>query len=157
MERSRGIQSGKPPGQPPCRRARRHCQHSQGGLGQPGRLVGITEISQGPPSSGVDISVTGPNYDDITLASQQLIESLSSIDGVVNLESNVAQARDEVSFQVDPSRAGAIGLTTRQVGIQMSQYLTGRTVSSIVIDGESADVVLAGNPQSANGIETVRN
>ncbi len=125
-------------------------------LAKPGRLVGITEISQGPPSSGVDISVTGPNYDDITLASQQLIESLSSIDGVVNLESNVAQARDEVSFQVDPSRAGAIGLTTRQVGIQMSQYLTGRTVSSIVIDGESADVVLAGNPQSANGIETVK-
>ena len=125
-------------------------------LAKPGRLVGITEISQGPPSSGVDISVTGPNYDDITLASQQLIESLSSIDGVVNLESNVAQARDEVSFQVDPSRAGAIGLTTRQVGIQMSQYLTGRTVSSIVIDGESADVVLAGNPQSASGIETVK-
>ena len=125
-------------------------------LAKPGRLVGITEISQGPPSSGVDISVTGPNYDDITLASQQLIESLSSIDGVVNLESNVAQARDEVSFQVDPSRAGAIGLTTRQVGIQLSQYLTGRTVSSIVIDGESADVVLAGNPQSASGIETVK-
>ena len=125
-------------------------------LAKPGRLVGITEISQGPPSSGVDISVTGPNYDDITLASQQLIESLSSIDGVVNLESNVAQARDEVSFQVDPSRAGAIGLTTRQVGIQLSQYLTGRTVSSIVIDGERADVVLAGNPQLASGIETVK-
>ena len=125
-------------------------------LAKPGRLVGITEITQGPPSSGVDISVTGPNYDDITLASQQLIESLSSIDGVVNLESNVAQARDEVSFQVDPSRAGAIGLTTRQVGIQLSQYLTGRTVSSIVIDGESADVVLAGNPQSASGIEAVK-
>ena len=68
----------------------------------------------------------------------------------------MAQARDEVSFQVDPSRAGAIGLTTRQVGIQLSQYLTGRTVSSIVIDGESADVVLAGNPQSASGIETVK-
>ena len=125
-------------------------------LAKPGRLVGITEITQGPPSSGVDISVTGPNYDDITLASQQLIESLSSIDGVVNLESNVAQARDEVSFQVDPSKAGAIGLTTRQVGIQLSQYLTGRTVSSIVIDGESADVVLAGNPQSASGIEAVK-
>ena len=125
-------------------------------LAKPGRLVGITEISQGPPSSGVDISVTGPNYDDITLASQQLIESLSSIDGVVNLESNVAQARDEVSFQVDPSRAGAIGLTTRQVGIQLSQYLTGRTVSSIVIDGERADVVLAGNPQLASGIERVK-
>ena len=125
-------------------------------LAKPGRLVGITEISQGPPSSGVDISVTGPNYDDITLASQQLIESLSSIDGVVNLESNVAQARDEVSFQVDPSKAGAIGLTTRQVGIQLSQYLTGRTVSSIVIDGERADVVLAGNPQLASGIETVK-
>ncbi len=125
-------------------------------LARPDRQVRITEISAGPPASGIEISVTGPNYDDIALVSAQLVDSLSTIEGVVNLESDVAQARDEVSIQVDPSRAGAIGLTTRQVGMQVSQYLTGRTVSSIVIDGESADVVLAGSPQAAGGIEAVK-
>ncbi len=125
-------------------------------LDKPGRTVRITEITAGPPTSGVEISVTGSNYDDIAVASSQLVEAISSVEGVVNLESDVAQARDEVSIQVDPSRAGAIGLTTRQVGVQLSQYLTGRTVSSIVIDGESADVVLAGNRQAAGGIEQVK-
>ena len=125
-------------------------------LARPDRQVQITEISAGPPTTGIEISVTGPNYDDIALVSGQLVDSLSTIEGVVNLESDIAQARDEVSIQVDPSRAGAIGLTTRQVGMQVSQYLTGRTVSSIVIDGESADVVLAGSPQAAGGVEAVK-
>ena len=125
-------------------------------LAKPDRVVRISEITAGPPTSGVEISVTGPDYGDISQVSQQLIGSLSTIEGIENLESDVAQARDEVSIQVDPSRAGAIGLTTRQVGMQLSQYLTGRTVSSIVIDGESADVVLAGNPRSASGVETVK-
>ena len=125
-------------------------------LAKPDRQVRITEISAGPPASGVEISVTGPNYDDIALVSSRLVDSLSTIEGVVNLESDVAQARDEVSIQVDPSRAGAIGLTTRQVGMQVSQYLTGRTVSSIVIDGEVLDVVLSGSPQASGGIEAVK-
>ena len=125
-------------------------------LDKPGRVVRITEISAGPPTSGVEINITGANYSDIVQVSGQLVDSLSTIDGVVNLESDVAQARDEVSIQVDPARAGAIGLTTRQVGVQVSQYLTGRTVSSIVIDGESADVVLAGNPRAAGGVEAVK-
>ena len=125
-------------------------------LAGPDRVIRISEITAGPPTSGVEISVTGANFDDIARVSSQLIDSLSTIEGVVNLESDVAQARDEVSIQVDPSRAGAIGLTTRQVGTQMSQYLTGRTVSSIVVDGESADVVLAGGRQAAGGIDAVR-
>ena len=125
-------------------------------LAKPGRVLRVTEVVAGPPSTGVEIGITSANYQDIVLASQQLTESLSTIEGVVNLESNVAQARDEVSVQVDPSRAGAIGLTTRQVGIQLSQYLTGRTVTSIVLDGEDVEVVLAGNPQSARGIDVVK-
>ena len=125
-------------------------------LAKPGRNISITEVSEGPPTSGVDINITGANYDDIVRVSGQLIDSLATIDGIVNLESDVAQARDEVSIQVDPSKAGAIGLTTRQVGLQMNQYLTGRTVTSIILDGEAVEVVLAGNPQAAGGVERVK-
>ena len=40
------------------------------------------------------------------------MEALAGVDGVVNLDSDVASARDEVSVEVDPVAAGRIGLST---------------------------------------------
>ena len=125
-------------------------------LDRPGRTLRIAELSSGPPSSGVEINITGSNYDDIVATSERLVAAIAPIEGIENLESNVAQARDEVSILVDPQKAGGIGLSTRQVGLQLSQYLTGRTVTSIVLDGERTDVVLAADPRFVAGIDRLR-
>ncbi len=125
-------------------------------LQKPGRLLRITELSSGPPATGVEVTVTGPDYDDVAAVSRELVRSLGTVDGVVNIESDVAQARDEISIEVDPKEAAGIGLNTRQVGLQLSQYLIGRKVTSITIDGEVTDVVLAGDPQAVNGIDSVK-
>ena len=125
-------------------------------LDKPGRRVSISEIANGPPSGGVEVSVTGPNYDDIAVTARELTGSISALDGVVNVSSNVAQARDEISIEVDPESAALIGLNTRQVGIQLSQYLIGQTVTSIAIDGEEVDVVLRGDPRAAMGVDGVK-
>ena len=69
-----------------------------------GRTVRIQEVQSGPPTGGVEISVTGSNYGDIADVTQRLMASIGSLDEVINLESNVAQARDEASIQVDPGR-----------------------------------------------------
>ena len=125
-------------------------------LERPGRSLSVTEVTGGPPSSGVDISVTGANYDDIVATAERLVAAIAPIEGIENLESNVAQARDEVSISVDPQRAGAIGLTTRQIGLQLSQYLTGRTITSIVLNGERTDVTLAADPRFVAGLDRLR-
>ena len=120
-----------------------------------GRTIRIREIASGPPTAGVEISITGSSYDDIVAVSQELTASISELDEVINIESNVAQARDEASIQVDPAKAASIGLSTRQVGLQLSQYLIGETVTRITIDDTVTDVVLSGNRMAANGIGAV--
>ena len=125
-------------------------------LDKPGRSLSISEVQDGPPSGGVEISVTGPNYDDISSTSEELFAALSTIEGIVNLENTVSKARDEISIQVDPEKAARIGLTTRQVGLQLSQYLIGQTVTTMTVDGETVDVVLVGDPRSAAGIDKIR-
>ena len=120
-----------------------------------GRTLRIREVQSGPPSSGLDVIITGSNYDDIVDVSQELTASIGELDGVINVESNVAQARDEASIQVDPAKAASIGLSTRQVGLQLSQYLIGETVTRITIDDTVTDVVLSGNRMAANGIGAV--
>ncbi len=125
-------------------------------LDEPGRVLRITELADGPPTEGVEVSVTGADYDQVSAVSAQLLRSLSTVEGVVNLESDAAQERDEVSVRVDPARAAEIGLTTRQVGLQLSRYLRGETVTSITLDGEATDVVLSGSPDAASSLEQVR-
>ena len=124
-------------------------------LSKPGHTLVVTEIQNGPPASGVDISVTGPDYADIASVSRELTTSLADIEGVVNLENTVAQARPEVAIEVDPDKAAGLGLTTRQVGFQLSQYLIGQTVTTMTIDGESLNVVLSGDPLTAGGLSAI--
>ncbi len=120
-----------------------------------GRTLRIREVQSGPPTSGLDVRITGSNYGDIVAVSQELAASIGEVDGVINVETNVAQARDEASIQVDPAKAAGIGLSTRQVGTQVSQYLIGETVTRITIDDTVTDVVLSGDRRAAGGIAAV--
>ena len=124
-------------------------------LAAPGRTVSITEIANGPPAGGVEIAVTGPDYGDIAAVSRELTASLESIEDIVNLENTVAQARPEIAIEVDPQRAAFLGLTTRQVAFQLSQYLIGQTVTTVTIDGETLDVVVAGDQRATGGLDGV--
>ena len=44
-------------------------------LQKPGRLLRITELSSGPPATGVEVTVTGPDYDDVASVSRELVRS----------------------------------------------------------------------------------
>ncbi len=120
---------------------------------KPGQTLRVSEISDGPPAGGVEIFVTGPNYNHISDVTEELAVSIGAIDGIVNLESDVAEARPEVAIEVDPEKAGSIGLTTRQVGLQISQYTIGQRVTSINVDGEAVDVVLTGDPRATGSVD----
>ena len=126
-------------------------------LQAPGRQLQITELQDGPPAGGVEIDIAGVDYQNITQVSRDLVSSLSTLDGVVNLSSNIAQAREEVAVEVDPGAAAAIGLTSREVGFQLSQFLVGRSVTTISIDGKSTEVILSGGRDSLGGLDQIRN
>ena len=117
-------------------------------LSRPGLLLRVSEINRGPQTGGVEISISGPDYGEIAVVSDELMESLASVDGVVNLDSDVATARDELSVQVDPVAAGRLGLSARQVGLQLSQFLVGRPVTTIEIEGVTTDVVVSADRSS---------
>ena len=126
-------------------------------LQAPERQLQITELQDGPPTAGVEISIAGPDYQDISQVSRDLVTSLGTVDGVVNLSSNIAQAREEVAVEVDPAAAAAIGLTSREVGFQLSQFLVGRSVTTINLDGQDTEVVLSGGRDSLGGLDQIRN
>ena len=123
--------------------------------GVEGRAVNIVEIGQGPPQAGIEVSITGASYADISSVTLRLMEDLKTIEGVENITSDVSEARDEIIVDVDPARAATIGLSTQQIAFQVNQFLVGQTVTQVEVDGRSIDVVLAGRSDDINSVEKV--
>ena len=116
--------------------------------------ISVNEQVSGPPTSGLELSITGADYGAISDVTRDLVEELSTIEGIVNISSDVTEARDQVEIDVAPAAAATIGLTAREVALQVSQTLVGRAVTEVEIGGRPTSVVLRGG--SVDGIEALR-
>ncbi len=120
------------------------------------RTVTIEEIGGGPPMSGLEMSVTGSDFNAISAVARQLVTDFSQIEGINNVTSDIAEARDEIVITVRPREAAPLGLTTRDVALQVHQFLAGQVVTQIDLDGTLTDVVVRGRPQDAKSIDTLK-
>ena len=119
--------------------------------------VTVREISGGPPAGALEIKVTGPNFNDISAVSRDLEQRLGELEGIINLASNISEAKSEVVIRIDPSRAAEFGLTTVTAGQQVSQFIVGRPVSEIDLEGVTMDIVLRGRPSDVDDINKLKN
>ena len=123
--------------------------------GVEGRTINITEVSNGPPTAGLEISVTGNDYEDISSVTLDLMSELETIAGVENVTSNVSEARDEIVVNVDPARAASIGLSARQVAFQVSQFFVGQNVTRVQTEDGTVDVSLSVDSSGVSDVESV--
>ena len=119
------------------------------------RTIAVTEIGEGPPQSGLEVSVTGSDYQAISNVAGRLAAEFSSIDGIVNVASNVAESRDEVVIGVIPQAAATLGLTGRLVAFQVNQFLVGQQLTQVELDGALTGVVLRGRPEDVDSIDKI--
>ncbi len=117
----------------------------------------IQEISGGPPSDQLEITVTGSNFTDISNAARDLEAALFGIEGIVNVNSDVSEARNEVTIRVDPLAAAELGLTTSQVGQQVNQYLVGQIITEMDLEDLTLDLVVRGRPEDADDLDKLKN
>lgn len=119
--------------------------------------VTVREISNGPPAGALEINVTGANFSDISAVSRDIEGRLAELEGIINLASNISEAKSEVVVNVDPARAAEFGLTTVTVGQQVNQFIVGRPVSEIDLEGVTMDIVLRGEPGKIDDIDKIKN
>ena len=114
--------------------------------GVPGRTISVNELSAGPPQSGLEVTITGADYDDISSVALELADRLRALDGLVNVSDDTAEESEEIIFDVDPAKAVGLGLTAQSVAFQVRQHLAGQSVATLNLDGDEVDVVLIGRP-----------
>ena len=123
--------------------------------GVEGRTINIMEASGGPPMAGLDISVTGNDYEDISSVTLELSGELESVEGVENVTSNVSEARDEIVVDVDPARAASIGLSARQVAFQVNQFFVSQNVTRVQTEDGAVEVSLGVDSTGISDVESV--
>ena len=97
------------------------------------------------------------NFTSVSAVGKQLETDLGDIDGIVNVSSDVTEAKNEVVIHVDPKAAAEYGLNATLVGQQVNQFNVGLEVTEVDLEGVTMDVVVRGRPADVDDIEKLKN
>ena len=87
--------------------------------------ITVKEIQPGPPTDEMEVTITGNNFTAIASVAKQLQSDLSDMDGIINLTSDLSDARDEVVVNINTEEAAQLGLSTTSVAQQVNRYIVG--------------------------------
>src|SRR5581483_11589229 len=122
-----------------------------------GVIVKGQAIANGPPSN-VDVQITGANQSNVTAATKQVLARLRAVKNLTDLQSNLQARQPQVNITVDPQRAFLHGLTPATAALDIRQALTGQTVATVRLDGQSddADIFVQLDPNAGNTIARIK-
>ncbi|QQE79492.1 efflux RND transporter permease subunit [Alicyclobacillus sp. SO9] len=109
-------------------------------------VVKVQETTMGGSSGSFGLIVTGPNDASIKKAAVQITNSLKGMNGLANVENNLAQTRPEVSVVPDFKKAGEYGLTAYQIGTAVKNYVSHSQIGTVTLNGTSYDVTAIMKP-----------
>lgn len=106
--------------------------------------------------SGLDISIRGDDYAGVAYQSQQLFAALEGMDGIANLELDVADFEPKLDIVPDPVKMMSSGMSPQQIQ-QVSQefylMIMGGAVNQANIEGRTYEVFLNGITQELTSAE----
>lgn len=117
----------------------------------------LTAQAAGPGGEDLEVTITGAKFSEIVAVARELEPQLAQLDGVINLRSNISQARDEVTIRIDPQAAAQYGLSTAEVAQQLNRFILGQDVSDVDLEDITMDVVVRGRPEDADDINRLKN
>jgi HAE1 family hydrophobic/amphiphilic exporter-1 len=124
-----------------------------GGITETGKItVTPLEAMSGGMSSGLEISVRGDSYDDVTLAANQLLAALDptraaqdeALSHLEDLRLDLASIEPKLIIEEDPDEIESWGLDKTQLQQEFYLIMQGGDVSTANLDGTSQAVFLEG-------------
>ena len=104
---------------------------------------------------GVRLTLTGPDYADVRVATDILAQAIERDPGVRNASTNIVDGAEEFTISIDPNEAGRYGLSTANVADQIRTWLLGREVGEISLGEDTLEVVVRGAPEAVDEPEDI--
>ena len=94
-------------------------------------------------------------YDELGQEAEIMMEKLSAIPGLVDIESSYKPGQPELQLNVDSTRAASFGLSTAQVGSGVRSLVNGEVASTFRGEGAEADIVVQLSEEDRSSIDKI--
>lgn len=99
--------------------------------------------------SGIEVDIYGRELDDLTTASQQVMELLNSVDGIENVSNGQEAGDEEVHIVINKDKAMRLGLTVAQVYQQIAAKLS-TTATTLKVGSDTYTVTIVDKTDAPN-------
>lgn len=105
-------------------------------------LQSSVAMMAGGMGGSVEVSVSGPDIQEVSRLNDILIQEIQDVEGVKDVTSTLTERKRELHVIVDKDKAILYGLTPAQVGSAVSRAVKGQTVSRLEKDGATYNIVV---------------
>ncbi|MEV0898669.1 efflux RND transporter permease subunit [Actinoplanes sp. NPDC049802] len=111
-------------------------------------LSGAGEIKIGQEGSGLgssqlSVSVTAPDNEVLTAATEQVRTAMTGVAGVADVDTSLAESVPRLDVVVDRKAAAQVGLTEAQIAQTVASLFRSAPAGQINVDGTTQDVVVS--------------
>jgi len=107
-----------------------------------GSGVGQVEVSVGNSSSSVVVYVEGSDAEGLKAANEQVVAMMKTVPDLVNVTSDLSEARDQLSVDVDSVAAAELGMTQSSIGQAVSRAVRGQQIGTMASGDDTLKVYL---------------
>lgn len=120
--------------------------------------VSSSDAAMGSLASA-DVTMNVCGYDAATLVDveDELIDKLSQVDGLSDVEGSTGDTVPEAKVTIDRAKASQYGITTASVAGALSTAISGSTATQYKLDGTEIDVVIRYDTNSVNYLTDLNN
>lgn len=120
--------------------------------------VSSSDAAMGSLASA-DVTMNVYGYDAATLVDveDELIDKLSQVDGLSDVEGSTGDTVPEAKVTIDRAKASQYGITTASVAGALSTAISGSTATQYKLDGTEIDVVIRYDTNSVNYLTDLNN
>jgi multidrug efflux pump len=108
-------------------------------------------------SRPVEMVLGGPDYEQLQLWRDQLLQALENVPGIVDADSNYQERKPQMDISVDRNRAAALGVSLVSIGRTLETMLGSRKVTTYIDRGREYNVIMMGREQDRSSPDDLTN
>ncbi|MEA3506822.1 MAG: efflux RND transporter permease subunit [Elusimicrobiota bacterium] len=114
-------------------------------------------VSGGRQETPVMINIYGPELDRLKNISREIIEALSTIDGLFDISGSLEEGRPELTVRIDRPRAAAYGLTVSDISRAINSNVQGMTAGKYRRRGDELDIKVILQENDRDSVHKIKN
>lgn len=103
--------------------------------------IAVAQVDvSGAGANSVDVIITGPVFEDITLATAAIEHAMADVEGIDNVSSNLSDAQAQITVDVRQKKAAEYGLNAAMVAGTVRALVADIDAGTMQVDGKDVDL-----------------